>query len=304
MDHWLDMSYLRQHASWAARFLFFLFLGAGAMARAQQGNNSDQAPDQQPVRTPTLALYAANDGPAWPSSVEDDADLPDDPGALSGGQQSQPGDAHSTAPAANSQNQSIQGKQTKHILYIVPNFRAVSADVHLPRQTVKEKFKTASQDSFDYSSFIFVGLQAGLGQANNSYPEFHQGAAGYGRYYWHTFADATDENLWVEFLIPSALRQDTRYYTLGHGGFAKRLVYSFTRIAITRTDAGGETFNASEILGAGTAAGISNLYYPSQERTWVKSYQRWITNVAIDDGVFMFREFWPDINNKFFHLKD
>ena len=208
------------------------------------------------------------------------------------------------APAANGQNQSTQGKQTKRILYIVPNFRAVSANSHLPPQSTIEKFKTAAQDSFDYSSFIFVGLQAGLGQIGNSYPEFGNGTVGYGRYYWHTLADSTDENLWVEFVIPSALHQDIRYYTLGHGGFGKRLAYAFTRIVITRNDGGKETFNVSEIAGAGIAAGISNLYYPAQERTGVKTYQRWITNVSIDGGIFIFKEFWPDINNKFFHQKD
>ncbi len=62
-----------------------------------------------------------------------------------------------------------QGRQTKRILYIVPNFRAVSADQHLPPQTVKEKFKTAMLDSLDYSSFIFVGAQAGVAMATNSY---------------------------------------------------------------------------------------------------------------------------------------
>ena len=49
--------------------------------------------------------------------------------------------------------------QTKRILYIIPNFRAVSADQHLPPQTVQEKFKTATLDSVDYSSFIFVAYR-------------------------------------------------------------------------------------------------------------------------------------------------
>jgi hypothetical protein len=195
-------------------------------------------------------------------------------------------------------------KQTRRILYIVPNFRAVTTDQKLPPQTVKEKFITATLDSVDYSSLIFVGIQAGIGQANNSFPEFHQGAAGYGRYYWHTFADDTDENLWVEFLLPVALRQDSRYYTLGRGGLPKRFAYSFSRIVITRADNGHETFNASEVFGSGAAAGISNLYYPSQERTFTKTYQRWITNLLIDGGTFVFKEFWPDINNKFFHQTD
>jgi hypothetical protein len=228
--------------------------------------------------------------------------LPDAPGVVS--QQDGQAGVSGASSSPSAAKTTDEGKQTKRILYIIPNFRAVSADQTLPPQTVKEKFKTATLDSVDYSSFLFVAIQSGIAQARNSNPEFHQGAAGYARYYWHTYADYADENLWVEFIFPATLRQDSRYYTLGSGGFPKRLAYSFSRIAITRTDSGREAFNASEIFGAGAAAGISALYYPSQERTFTKTYQRWITSVAIDGGTFIFKEFWPDINNKFFHEKD
>jgi hypothetical protein len=197
-----------------------------------------------------------------------------------------------------------EGKQTKRILWIVPNFRAVNAGAKLPPQSVKEKFKTGALDSFDYSSFIFVGIQAGIAQASKGYPAFRQGAAGYGRYYWHTFADQTDENLWVEGILPVVLRQDSRYYTLGHGGFFKRGLYAVSRTVITRTDSGKETFNASEIVGAGTAAGISSLYYPTQYRDWTKVGQRWLTNVLLDFGTFAAKEFWPDVNHAIFHQSD
>ena len=165
-------------------------------------------------------------------------------------------DTQNTPPANSSSGKVAtadagEEQQTKRILWIMPNFRAVSTGTKLPKQSVKEKFKTAALDSFDYSSFVFAGIQAGISQATDAYPEFHQGVAGYGRYYWHTFADQTDENLWVEGILPSVLRQDSRYYTLGHGGFVKRSFYAVTRIIITRTDSGGETFNASEVLGAG-----------------------------------------------------
>jgi hypothetical protein len=228
------------------------------------------------------------------------ADLPDAP---------TPGEPKNASGSANSsvQGSSTQpppGKQTKRILWIVPNFRAVSADVKLPPQTVKEKLKTGALDSFDYSSFIFVGGQAGIAQASDSYPEFHQGAAGYGRYYWHTFADQTDENLWVEGVFPIILHQDSRYYTLGHGGFLKRGIYSISRTLITRTDSGGETFNASEIVGAGIASAISSTYYPSHYQTWTKVGQRWLTNVLIDGGTFGVKEFWPDVNRAIFHQRD
>ena len=150
-------------------------------------------------------------------------------------------------------------------------------------------------------SFLWLSR---LASHRHTTPEFHDGAAGYGRYYWHTYVDYIDENLWVEFLLPTALHQDSRYYTLGRGGFAKRLGYSLSRAVITRNDSGHETFNASEIFGAGAAAGISSLYYPSQERTFSKTYQLWLTNIAIDAGSNLFKEFWPDINNRVFHQKE
>jgi len=194
-----------------------------------------------------------------------------------------------TLPDAPSANQDPgEGEQTKRILGIIPNFRAVSVDTHLPPQTPKEKFVGFAKDSFDYSSFIWIGALAGVSQLKNSTPEFRQGAAGFGRYYWHSFADQADENLWVEFLLPVATRQDPRYYTLGqrtangHNGPLKRAGYAVSRLFITRTDSGGNTFNVSEVGGAGAAAAISNLYYPSPERTWTKTYQRWLLNASLD----------------------
>ena len=143
-----------------------------------------------------------------------------------------------------------------------------------------------------------------MAQAQDSYPEFHQGAAGYGRYFWHTFADQTDENLWVEGILPVALHQDTRYYTLGHGGVhqARRLLLHADPGHARRRQ--NRVPNYSEILGAGIGSSISSLYYPSAYRTWTKIGQRWLTNVIIDGATFSVKEFWPDVNNAIFHQKD
>jgi hypothetical protein len=201
------------------------------------------------------------------------------------------------------QPSAVNDPQTKRILGIFPNFRAVSTSTHLAPQSVKEKFVTASQDSFDYSAFVLPVLLAGYGQETNETPEFHQGAAGYGRYFWHTFVDQTDENYMVEFVVPAVTREDTRYYTLGSegGGTFKRMGYALSRAVVTRNDAGHDTFNFSEVVGAGAAAGISNLYYPRRERTFGNTADKWSTNVGIDAATFVIREFWPDINHALFH---
>lgn len=193
------------------------------------------------------------------------------------------------------------GRQTKRILYIVPNFTAISAGCHLPPETAKEKLRDATQDTFDYSNWVFIGIVAGVGQAERSIPEFGQGGVGYGRYYWHAFVDQGDENYIVEGILPIALRQDTRYYTLGYGGFFRRAFYAISRGVATRSNAGRPEPNYSEIVGAGGAAGISNLYYPEQERTWTKTGQRWATNFGLDVLTLSLKEFWPDVNRKVLH---
>ena len=201
----------------------------------------------------------------------------------------------------NAGDQDHHDGQTKRIFGIIPNFRAVDVHAKLPPQTVKDKFETATEDSFDYSSFILPGFIAIDGEATNSTPEFHKGAAGFARYYWHALTDQTIENYSVEFIVPAITHEDTRYYTLGEGGFWKRTGYAMSRILITRNDAGKQTFNAGEIVGAGMAAGISNLYYPRSERTFGDTGSKWGLNVGIDAGGFFFKEFWPDINHILFH---
>jgi hypothetical protein len=194
--------------------------------------------------------------------------------------------------------------QTKRILGIIPNFRAVSTDQKLPRETVREKFMDATQDSFDYSSICIPAVLAAYSQASDAYPEFGTGAPAYFRYFWRSAVDQTDENYFVEFVVPVITHEDTRYYTLGRGGFFKRTGYALSRSVITRTDSGGESFNFGEVVGAGASAGLSTLYYPAKERSLANTGTQWGLDVGIDALSFMGREFWPDINRKIFHGKE
>jgi len=205
------------------------------------------------------------------------------------------------APAPQAPPADNPAPQTKRILGVIPNFRAVSTDEKLPPQSVKDKFIDATEDSFDYSSIFIPAIIAAESQASNAYPEFGNGATAYGRYFWRSAVDQTDENYMVEFVFPVITREDTRYYTLGRGGFFKRTGYALSRAVITRTDSAHESFNFSEVLGAGASSGISSLYYPAKERSIGNTGSEWALDVAIDALSFMGREFWPDINQKLFH---
>ena len=228
-------------------------------------------------------------------------ELPDAPSALQNSQSGQtpaPPQKTTDNPDAVSANGT---QQTKRVLGIVPNFSSVSADTKLPPQTPKQKLTLAAKNSFDYSSFLVAGIQAGISMNGNSYPEFHQGVEGYAKYYWHTLADTADENFLVGGLGPILFHQDNRFYTLGHGGFRKRTFYAVTRVLVTRQDDGDKTFNFSEVVGSGAAAGLSTVYYPKQYQTWTKVGQKWLTSDLIDSFNFFWKEFWPDVNQRVFH---
>ena len=195
--------------------------------------------------------------------------------------------------------------QPKRIMGLMPNFRSVSAGEIVPQETARMKLVTATQDNFDYTSLFFDGWIAADSFLAKATPEFHQGAAGYARYYWHTVADQSIENYFVELIVPAITHEDSRYYAMGRegGGFWKRTGYSLSRVVVTKTDTGGRTFNYSEITGSAVAAGISNFYYPTKEQTVSNAMQNWGLDITYDAVTFMFHEFWPDINRTVFGKK-
>jgi hypothetical protein len=144
-------------------------------------------------------------------------------------------------------------------------------------------------------------MQAAIEQATNTYPEFHQGAAAYGGYYWHTFADSGVENYLTGAIFPAITHEDPRYYTLFREGFFHRTRYAISRLWITKNDAGASRFNVSEILGSGVAAEVSSRYYPRHERAASETLERWASQLLNDGVGNVFEEFWPDIHHKFFH---
>ena len=106
----------------------------------------------------------------------------------------------------------------------------------------------------------------------------------------------------VEFVVPVLTHEDTRFYTLESGSFLKRSGYALSRAVVTRSDSGTRVINLSEIIGSGAAAGLSNAYYPEQERSFANTGTQWGLNVGIDAAAFVAKEFWPDINRHLFHV--
>ncbi len=192
-------------------------------------------------------------------------------------------------------------QQPKRILGLMPNYRAVSAGSIPPPPTPKEAFKIATQNSFDYSAFVFVGLTSAIAEGTNAHPQLGKGVPGFGRYYWRGFVDKTDGNYLVLFALPTVFHQDERYYALGEGGFWRRFNYSVSQVVVTRNYEGRESFNFSELLGRGIAQGASAAYYPTQDRTAGTIATKYAFEVMRDALTNTFREFWPDIATRVLH---
>lgn len=213
-----------------------------------------------------------------------------------------------TAPAAASPDQTaaqsavpLSKQQPKRILGLMPNYRAVSAGAIPPPPTAGQAFKLATQNSFDYSSFIFVGVTSAMAEWSDAHPKLGEGFKGYGRYCWRGFVDKTDGNYLVIFALPTVFHQDERYFAKGEGPFMKRAIYAASRVLITPDYHGHNSFNASELLGRGIAQGISATYYPASDRTVSSLAAKYAYAIGRDALTNVFREFWPDIATHLLH---
>jgi len=192
-------------------------------------------------------------------------------------------------------------KEDKHILGIIPNYKTVpnAKDSFVPL-TVKQKFKLASDDSFDPFVIPIIGMYAGVSHLQNQNPSWGKGTKGYLKRYGASEHDSTDGNFMTEAIFPTLLHQDPRYFRMGEGNATvKRLAYSLTRTLITRTDSGKNNINLSELVGNFTSGAISNAYYPQEARGIWPTTRRGVQQTMYDSIFNVIKEYWPDIRKKF-----
>jgi uncharacterized iron-regulated membrane protein len=206
-----------------------------------------------------------------------------------------------TAPPPSAPEEQIQKhEQSQRMLGVVPMFTVTSRQ-NAPPLTTREKFHLTAKQITDPFTFVAAGLQAGIGQATNEFSGYGQGAAGYGKRYGATFADQASGQFFSNAFYPTLFKEDPRYFRDGEGTVKHRIRYALTQEFVCHTDAGGRSFNWSNVLGAFTAGGLSNVYYPSTDRGLGLTMSR--SGIALAYGSLggLMQEFWPDIQRKFFH---
>ena len=174
---------------------------------------------------------------------------------------------------------------------------------HPPPLTPRQKFNLFLKGTVDPFNWATIGIQAGISQAYNDFPQYGQGAAGYAKRYGAAFADSTSSGFFANFAYSVLLKEDPRYFRSGEGTIKRRIGYSLAQEFVGHRDSGGRTVSFSNILGAFTAGGLSNLYYPSNDRGFGLTMSRVGISLIYGSAGGIISEFWPDIDRVVFHRK-
>src|ERR1035437_8542744 len=159
----------------------------------------------------------------------------------------------------------VKIEEKQRVLGVLPNFYVSYIPNAVPLNS-KQKFNLAWKTVVDPFTFVFVGGAAGVEQAQNHFRGYGQGAQGYGKRFGAGYADTVVGTFIGSAILPSLLKQDPRYFYKGTGSTSSRFLYALANAVICKGDNGRWQPNYSNVLGNLAAGGISNLYYPPQDR--------------------------------------
>lgn len=186
------------------------------------------------------------------------------------------------------------------ILGVIPNFTTVSD----PTQTVsvltpRQKFHLFVKETIDPFTFVSAAMGAGMSQAGDETPKYGVGIVPYSKRFVAAVADMATQNFFSDAVLATALHEDPRYYRMGPArSIPRRVVYSMTRLVITRKDDGKATFNYSGVGGMAMGIALSNAYYPSKSVSGSVTEARFISSMTGFALGNLLPEFWPDVKEK------
>ena len=159
-------------------------------------------------------------------------------------------------------------EETQRVLGIIPNFYVVYTPRAVPLSP-KQKFHLFWRTQIDPVTIAAAAFTAGYQQADDSFSGYGQGAQGYFKRFGADYADSFIGNAVGGAILPSILKQDPRYFYLGHGTIRHRVLYAIASSVICKSDNGRWQTNYSAIGGSLASGGISNLYYPASNRNGI-----------------------------------
>ena len=185
----------------------------------------------------------------------------------------------------------IKVQEQQRLVGVIPNFYASYVADAAPMNT-KQKFGLAWKAAIDPTSFVIAGIIAGGEQADNAFPGYGQGAAGYARRFGAAYGDFFIGTYLSNAILPSILKQDPRYFYKGTGTIKSRILWALERSVMARSDNGHWQPDYSGILGSLAGGAISNLYYPEGSRHGFETtLNNTLIGIATGAGLNILQEF-------------
>jgi hypothetical protein len=189
-----------------------------------------------------------------------------------------------------------QLKQQEHqrVMGVMATFNTTSNKDALPLSP-RQKFQLFFKSETDPWPFFLAGVVSGIGQADDSYPEWGQGAQGYAKRFGAAYSDAFIGNFFGNAVLPIMLHEDPRYFQKGTGSTTKRFLWAASSTVWCRRDKGTWGPNYANVGGNLIGAAIARAYYPASERTVGDTISDGLTVSA--EGIVGAEviEFWPDL---------
>ena len=185
----------------------------------------------------------------------------------------------------------IKAQEKQRVLGVVPNFYVSYYHNAVPLNP-RQKFELAWKTTVDPVSLGVTGAIAGIQQAQNDFSGYGQGAQGYGKRFGASYANFVASTYIGGAILPSLLKQDPRYFYKGSGSKRSRMLYAIANSVICKGDNGHWQPNYSNIVGSLAAGGISNLYYPAENRDGAEiTFENGLIGIGESAAVNLLQEF-------------
>ena len=176
-----------------------------------------------------------------------------------------------TPPPKELAAEQLKSEEKQRVLGVFPHF-LVTYEPNAAPLTAGQKFHLGFKTLVDPVTLLGTGIDAGIQQAQNKYPEFGQGVEGYAKRFGARYTSHISGVMIHHVILQAVFHQDPRYFYKDTGSFRSRVWYSIWTAFVCKGDNGRWQPDYSDVLGGAAASQVSRLYYPYTSRPWLRLF--------------------------------
>jgi hypothetical protein len=274
--------------------MVLLALPSSAFAQAN-GEVADVASAEVPEAPQPASGYSSSAEQAGAGSAQT-ASAQAPASSAQGSSSSQPaaGQTSTEKSKAELAEEQLKQQEKQRVMGVMATFNTTTNRDALPLSS-GQKFQLFFKSATDPWPFLLASVVGGIGQAENSNPEWGQGMQGYAKRFGAGYSDYFIGNFFGNAVLPSIWHEDPRYFQKGTGSASSRFLWAAGSTVWCKRDNGGWGPNYANVIGNFIGVSIARAYYPPSDRTVWGTVQDGITVNA--EGIVGAEviEFWPDL---------